>query len=340
MICRLAISIRGHCVKKALITGINGQDGSYLTELLLEQGYDVHGLVRRVALEDPSHRLGRLRGVIDRVRLHSTSMESFASIFGAIEAIRPDECYHLAAQSFVSYSLDDEFSTMTTNVNGTHYLLSALKQNAPECRFYFAGSSEMFGHCSVSPQDEDTPFHPRSAYGISKVAGFHLTRNYRNTYGMFGCNGILFNHESPRRGYEFVTRKITSAAAKIKLGMEKTLRLGNLDARRDWGFAPDYVRAMWLMLQQDKPDDFVIGTGKTHSVREFVERAFDAAGLKWQDHVVLDEAFFRPSETHPLCGNAAKAQKMLGWSPTVDFERIVEMMVLADMEHFSQRKEE
>lgn len=326
-------------MKKALITGITGQDGSYLAELLLEQGYEVHGIVRRVALEDPSHRLWRLRGVIDKVRLHSASMESFASLFNVIETVRPDECYHLAAQSFVSYSLDDEFSTMTTNVNGTHYLLSALKQKAADCRFYFAGSSEMFGECRNSPQTEDTPFHPRSAYGISKVAGFHLTRNYREGYKLFACNGILFNHESQRRGYEFVTRKISSAAAKIKLGMEKALRLGNLEARRDWGYAPDYVRAMWLMLQQDRPDDFVVGTGATHTVRDFVERAFDAAGLKWQDHVVLDEAFFRASESQPLCGDAGKARRLLGWEPTVAFDQVVESMVRGDLDRFSRRGE-
>ena len=326
-------------MKKALITGITGQDGSYLAELLLDKGYEVHGIVRRVALEDPSHRLWRCRHLLDRVKLHSASLESFASLFNVVETVRPDECYHLAAQSFVSYSLDDEFSTMTTNVNGTHYLLSSIRQKAPQAKFYFAGSSEMFGQTAASPQNEDTPFHPRSAYGISKVAGFHLTRNYREAYKLFACNGIMFNHESERRGFEFVTRKISSAAARIRLGIEKTLRLGNLDARRDWGYAPDYVQAMWLMLQQDQAGDFVIGTGQPHSVREFVERAFDAAGLKWQDHVILDEAFFRPSEATVLCADASKAGRQLGWRPTVNFDRLVELMVEEDLRRLQSRNE-
>jgi GDPmannose 4,6-dehydratase len=268
-------------MKKALVTGITGQDGSYLAEFLLEKGYEVHGLVRRVALEDPTHRFNRIAGIQERIVLHPASLESFASLFKIVSSIQFDECYHLAAQSFVAESFEDGFSTMNTNVNGTHYLLAALKEASPSCRFYFAGSSEMFGRVRETPQNEETPFHPRSPYGISKVAGFYLTMNYREAYGMFCCGGILFNHESPRRGFEFVTRKITSAVARIRAGEVKELRLGNLDAKRDWGHATDYVRAMWMMLQQEQPDDFVVATGETHSVQEFCELAFAGVGLDW-----------------------------------------------------------
>src|ERR671924_618098 len=252
--------------RRALITGITGQDGSYLAELLLAKGYEVHGIVRRVAMEDPERRLWRLLPFKDRLELHAASLESFASIHRVVARVRPHECYHLAAQSFVAYSFEDEFSTLNANINGTHYVLSAIKDCASACRFYFAGSSEMFGKVAESPQNERTPFHPRSAYGISKVAGFDLTRNYREAYGIKASSGILYNHESPRRGFEFVTRKITSHAARIKVGLAKEVRLGNLDARRDWGHARDYVRAMWLMLQQEEPEDFVIATGERHSV--------------------------------------------------------------------------
>src|SRR5947207_3743886 len=232
----------GRLARKALITGLTGQDGSYLAEFLLEKGYEVHGIVRRVALEDPEHRLWRIRGILDKVRLHPASLESFPSLFRVMTQVRPVEVYHLAAQSFVSYSFEDEFSTLNTNINGTHYMLAATRHAAPDARFYFAGSSEMFGEAAVSPQSEETPFHPRSAYGISKIAGFDLTRNYREAYGMHASSGILFNHESPRRGFEFVTRKITSHAARIKLGLTAELRLGNLEAKRDWGHARQYVR--------------------------------------------------------------------------------------------------
>lgn len=316
--------------KTALITGITGQDGSYLSELLLEKGYQVHGIVRRVALENPDHRMWRLRHLLGRIKLHAGSLESYPSLFRIIQDVQPDECYHLAAQSFVSYSFEDEFSTMNTNVNGSHYMLSAIKAAAPECRFYFAGSSEMFGKVRETPQSELTPFHPRSAYGISKVAGFDLTRNYREAYGMFAVSGILYNHESPRRGFEFVTRKITSHVAKIKAGIAKEVRLGNLEAKRDWGHARDYVRAMWLMLQQNEPDDYVIATGKTHSVREFAERAFAAAGMDYQDHVVIDPQFHRPAEVDLLLGDATKARNALDWERTTTFEELVEEMVEAD----------
>lgn len=318
-------------MKKALITGITGQDGSYLAEFLLEKGYKVFGIVRRVALEDPQHRLWRIKHLIGRVHLCPASLESYPSIFKVIEKIKPDECYHLAAQSFVSYSFEDEFSTINTNINGTHFVLSALKENVPKCKFYFAGSSEMFGKVRETPQTELTPFHPRSPYGISKVAGFDLTRNYREAYGLFACNGILFNHESPRRGFEFVTRKISNAVAEIKLGFSKKLLLGNLDAKRDWGFAGDYVKPMWLMLQQDKPDDYVIATNEIHSVREFVKLAFSYAGLDWKKYVVIDTALYRPAEVHLLKGDFSKAKRKLKWQPDVQFNELVRMMVDADL---------
>jgi GDPmannose 4,6-dehydratase len=317
--------------KSALITGITGQDGSYLAELLLNKGYDVHGMVRRVALEAPEHRLQRLKPVLDRITLHAGSLESHATIFSLIDKLKPTECYHLAAQSFVSYSFEDAFSTFDTNINGTLYLLSAIKDRSPDTRFYFAATSEMFGNAGESPQRESTPFHPRSPYGISKVTGFDVVRNFRESYGLFACSGILFNHESPRRGFEFVTRKITSTVARIKAGREAKLALGNLEPRRDWGFAGDYVRAMVLMLHQDKPDDYVVATGETHSVREFAELAFQRAGLDWQKHVVIDEKFYRPAEVFVLQGDSTKARQKLGWVPKVGFAELVTMMVDADL---------
>jgi len=317
--------------KRALITGITGQDGSYLSELLLNKGYEVHGIVRRVAFEDPIHRLCRIRHIQDKIILHSASLENYASIFNVVEKVKPDECYHLAAQSFVSYSFEDAFSTINTNINGTLFILSAIKEKSPDCKFYFAGSSEMFGKVKETPQNENTPFYPRSPYGISKTAGFDLTRNYRESYGLFACNGILFNHESPRRGFEFVTRKITSGVARIKAGLDREIRLGNLEAKRDWGFAGDYVKAMWLMLQKDEPDDYVIATNETHSVKEFVELAFSYAGMDYRDFVVIDERFYRPAEVHLLMGDYAKSKKRLGWEPIVRFEELVKMMVEDDM---------
>ncbi|MFQ5953111.1 MAG: GDP-mannose 4,6-dehydratase, partial [Candidatus Omnitrophota bacterium] len=282
--------------KKALITGITGQDGSYLAEYLLELGYEVHGMIRRVALEDQQHRMWRIRHIQDKLKLHCGSLESYPSIFKIVAEVQPDECYHLAAQSFVTYSFEDEFSTLNTNINGTHYVLSSIKNGYPKCRFYFAASSEMFGRAEEVPQNEKTRFHPRSAYGISKVAGFDLTRNYREAYDIFACSGIMFNHESPRRGFEFVTRKITSAVAQIKLGMMDKLYLGNLEAKRDWGHSKEYVRVMHNMLQQDDPEDYVIGTGKTHSVREFAELAFKELDLDYEKYVEIDKNFYRPAE--------------------------------------------
>lgn len=324
-------------MKKALITGITGQDGSYLSELLLEKGYEVHGVVRRVAIEDPEHRMWRIRHLLPKLNLHSASLESFASLFQVLARVQPDECYHLAAQSFVSYSFEDEFSTLNTNINGTHFLLASLKEVAPRCRFYFAASSEMYGKVRETPQNEMTAFHPRSAYGISKVAGFDLTRNYREAYGIHATSGILYNHESPRRGFEFVTRKISSHVAKIKLGLAKELPLGNLEAQRDWGHAQDYVRGMWLMLQQDEPDDYVIATGQTWSVQQFVEIAFGCVGLNWRDHVVVDPRFFRPAEVQLLLGDPAKAKRVLGWEPKCGFKQLVEEMVHEDLKALAKK---
>ncbi len=318
-------------MKRALITGITGQDGSYLAELLLEKGYEVHGIIRRVAIEDPEHRLWRILHIKDRLHLHAASLESLPSIYRVFQAVKPDECYHLAAQSFVVYSFEDEFSTLHANINGTHYVLAALRDCAPDCRFYFAASSEMFGKAHEVPQNEATVFHPRSAYGISKVAGFHLTRNYREAYGIKACSGILYNHESPRRGYEFVSRKITAHAARIKLGLAKEVRLGNLDARRDWGHAREYVRAIWMMLQREKPEDYVIATGEQHTVREFAETAFAHVGLNYRDHVVVDPQFLRPAEVDTLLGDASKAKRELGWSCQIKFQNLVYEMVEEDL---------
>jgi len=315
---------------RALISGITGQDGSYLAEWLLAKGYEVHGVVRRVAIEDPEHRLARLDTIRAQIKLHAASLESYASIHQVVAKVMPDECYHLAAQSFVSYSFDDEFSTLNANINGTHYLLAAAKNIVPRCRFYFAGSSEMFGKADEVPQTEHTRFHPRSTYGISKVAGFELTRNYREAYGMHASSGILFNHESPRRGFEFVTRKITSGVARIAAGKSKELRLGNLDAKRDWGHAREYVQAMWLMLQRPEPDDYVIATGQTHTVREFAELALAQAGLDYRSYVMPDADLFRPAEVNILQGDASKARQKLGWEHRIGFEALVREMVEAD----------
>ncbi|MGI9165258.1 MAG: GDP-mannose 4,6-dehydratase [Pyrinomonadaceae bacterium] len=323
--------------KKALITGITGQDGSYLAEELLERGYEVHGLVRRVALEVPERRTQRLAHLIDRILLHPASLESYPSIFNVVSRHDFDECYHLAAQSFVAESFADGFSTMNTNINGTHYMLAALRELRPKCRFYFAGSSEMFGKVREVPQRETTPFHPRSPYGISKVAGFELTRNYRETYDMFCVNGILFNHEGPRRGHEFVTRKISSTVARIKLGLASELRLGNLEARRDWGHAKDYVHAMYLMLQQPAADDYVVATGESYSVAEFCERAFAEVDLDYRKYVVMDERFRRPAEVDQLVGDSSKAREVLGWEPQYTFAALIKEMVQSDLEALTRK---
>ena len=318
--------------KKALITGITGQDGSYLSEFLLKKNYKVHGLVRRVALEDENHRLWRLRHLLDKISLHPASLESYASLVKLIQRIKPHEIYHLGAQSYVDYSFKDEFSTLNTNINGTHYILSAIKEFSPKTKFYFAGSSEMFGSVREVPQTEKTPFHPRSVYGISKVAGFDLTRNYREAYGLFCCSGILFNHESPRRGFEFVTRKITHAVARIKYGLQKNLKLGNMEAKRDWGHAEDYVKAMWMMLNRRIPEDFVISTGKQYSVRDFAKAAFKTVNLDYKKYIKIDKRLERPAEVQTLLGSCSKAKRVLKWKPKYNFQALVEDMVRADLE--------
>jgi GDPmannose 4,6-dehydratase len=323
--------------KKALITGMAGQDGSYLAELLLAKGYEVHGIVRRIAIEDTEHKLKNVLHLLDRIHLHVASLDNVLSMIKVIKELVPDECYHLASSSFVSYSFEDEISILNNNVNSTHYLLAAIREFAPQCRVYFAGTSEMFGNVAASPQDEGTPFNPRSIYGISKVAGFHLVKNYRAQYGMFACSGILYNHESPRRGYEFVTRKIVSSAVKIKLGLQESLTLGNMDAWRDWGYAPDYVNAMWLMLQAFAPDDYVVATGETHSVRDFVETAFSCLGLDYRGHVKVDPKLFRPAERVRLCGNPKKIVDRLGWSRTRAFGDIVAEMVDNELKLYGEQ---
>lgn len=343
--------------KKAFITGITGQDGSYLAEFLLNKGYEVHGLVRRVGIEDPGHRMSRLENVLGKVKLHSGTLESYSSLIDLFEKIKPDECYHLAAQSFVHESFDDGFSTFNTNINGTYHVLSALNLKAPACKLYFAASSEMFGKVVEVPQTEKTPFYPRSPYGISKLTGFELTRNFREAHNIFACSGLLFNHESPRRGYEFVTRKITSTIGRMAARKTNVLSLGNIDAKRDWGFAGDYVEAMWLMLQKEEPDDYVVATGETHSVREFLELSFNCAGLKYEIadlhdlgfedadariedlkrnkdkmFVVLHPRFFRPADVELLIGNSSKARRELLWNPKVGFSGLVEMMTKNDIQ--------
>lgn len=317
-----------HVPKRALITGLTGQDGSYLAELLLDKGYDVYGLVRRSSTEG----FERIEGYRRRITLIDGDLSDQSSLLDAVEQARPDEVYNLAAQSFVGTSWREPVFTGDIDALGVTRMLEALRRVNPETRFYQASSSEMFGRVRETPQTEDTPFHPRSPYGVAKVYGYHITVNYRESYGMHASNGILFNHESPRRGIEFVTRKITDAVARIKLGMAEDLRLGNLDAKRDWGHAADYVRAMWLMLQADEPGDYVIATGETHTVREFCEIAFARVGLDYEAYVVVDPAFFRPAEVELLLGDASKARRELGWEPTVSFRGLVEMMVDADLE--------
>lgn len=319
-------------MKRALITGISGQDGSYLAEFLLARGYAVHGLVTREDLENPTENLARILPVMGQLELHAASLQDFDSLCELFQQVQPDECYHLAAVSFVSYSAENEFTTIQTNINGTHHILAALALHAPRCKFFFAGSSEVFGRAAASPQDERTPFAPRSVYGVTKAAGIFLARSYRDTRSIFACSAILYNHESERRAGPFVTKKISSAAARIKRGLQSELRLGNIDACRDWGYAPEYVEAMWLMLQQDQPDDFVIGTGRTHTVRAFLQAAFSALDLDWQQYVVIDPQFYRPAETVELRADPSKAYAQLGWQARLPFEEIVRRMVLADLQ--------
>ena len=313
--------------KKALITGITGQDGSYLAELLLSKGYEVYGMVRRSSVE----RFERLEQIKDKVTLVQGDLTDQSSLDEAIKEIQPGEVYNLAAQSFVPTSWNQPTLTGEVTGLGTTRLLEAVRKHCPTARFYQASSSEMFGMVREVPQTELTPFHPRSPYGVAKVYGHFITVNYRESYGLYACSGILFNHESPRRGLEFVTRKITNGVARIKHGLTQELRLGNLDAKRDWGFAGDYVEAMHLMLQQTEPDDYVVATGETHTVREFVEIAFGSAGLKWEDYVVFDKRFMRPAEVDLLVGDPSKAKEKLGWTPKVSFEGLIQMMVESDI---------
>ena len=311
----------------ALITGITGQDGSYLAEFLLEKGYAVHGIVRRSSTTT----LERVNHLLDQVHLHQGDLLDQQSLLRLMEEIRPTEVYNLAAQSFVPTSWQQPIFTAEVTGLGVTRLLDAIRQVNPKIRFYQASSSEMFGKVHETPQRETTPFHPRSPYGVAKVYGHFITMNYRESYDLYACSGILFNHESPRRGLEFVTRKISHAVAKIKAGQADELRLGNLAALRDWGFAGDYVRAMWLMLQQDQPEDFVIGTGETHSVEEFVQIAFDHVGLNWRDYVVVDPRLYRPAEVDLLLADPSHARKRLGWVPQMSFEQLVKTMVDEDL---------
>jgi GDPmannose 4,6-dehydratase len=318
--------------KRALITGITGQDGSYLAELLLGKGYEVFGMVRRASAPNVS----RIEHLLDRVTLKPADLLDQLSMIRLIDEVRPDELYNLAAMSFVPASWDQPMLTGEYNSQGVTRVLEAVRQIDPKIRFYQASSSEMFGKVREVPQSENTPFYPRSPYGVSKVFAHYITVNYRESYNLFAVSGMLFNHESPRRGLEFVTRKVSDGVARIKLGLSEFLPMGNLDAHRDWGFAGDYVRAMWLMLQQDRPDDYVISTNISHSVRELVEVAFARVGLDWQKYVRIDPAFLRPAEVEHLLGDSSKARKELGWTPEVNFKQLVEMMVDADVARLSK----
>ena len=317
---------QGKALKTALITGITGQDGSYLAEFLLKKGYKVYGVVRRSS----SVTVERLEGILDDITLLPGDLLDQNSLMSALKTSRPDEVYNLAAQSFVATSWSQPDLTGEFTALGVMRMLEAIRTVKPDTKFYQASSSEMFGS-APPPQLESTPFHPRSPYGVSKVYGHHITVNYRESFDMFACSGILFNHESPRRGLEFVTRKVTNAAARIKLGHQDILKMGNVDAERDWGYAADYVEAMWMMLQQDKPDDFVVATGVSHTVRDLLENAFACVGLDYRKHVAMDAALLRPAEVNSLRGDASKARKVLGWAPKTSFEQLIEMMVNEDL---------
>jgi len=314
--------------RTALITGVTGQDGSNLADFLLEKGYKVHGMVRRASTEN-FERINHLR---DKIELHQADLLDELSLIELMQKVKPDEIYNLAAMSFVPTSWTQPILTSEYTAVGVVRMLEAMRRVCPQARLYQASSSEMFGHVRETPQTENTPFYPRSPYGVAKVFGHYITINYRESYDLFAVSGILFNHESPRRGKEFVTRKVTDGVARIKLGLQQTISMGNLDAKRDWGFAGDYVRAMWMMLQADKPDDYVIATGATHTVRELCEVAFSHVGLDWEAHVQIDPRFIRPAEVELLLGDSSKARRVLGWKPTVDFEGLVKMMVDADLE--------
>jgi len=320
-------------MKSAIITGVTGQDGSYLAELLLEKGYHVYGLKRRTS----DLNFGNCAHLKNEIDFMYADMTDESSLITAVQKAQPDEIYNLAAQSFVQTSWEQPILTANIDALGVTNILEAVRIVKPDARFYQASTSEMFGKVQAIPQIETTPFYPRSPYGVAKLYGHWITINYRESYDIYGCSGILFNHESPRRGLEFVTRKVTDAAVRIKLGMQKELRMGNLDSKRDWGFAGDYVKAMWLMLQQETPDDFVIATGETHSIKELLEVAFQAVDLKYEDYVVIDPRFVRPAEVELLLGSPAKAKAKLGWTPTVTFEGLIQMMVEADMKRITEQ---
>ena len=321
-------------MKKALITGITGQDGSYLAEYLLAKGYEVHGLVRPSTRseEDPSY--WRIQSIRDKLFLHAGNIEDYSNLETILQTVQPEECYHLAAETFVFNSLEDESAILKTNTQGIHHLLLGLRNLVPDCRLFFAGSSEMFGQAPEAPQNENTPFNPRSIYGVSKVMGHDLIRYYRDHLGLFACTGVLYNHESPRRGTRFVTRKITSTAVKIKLGMESELRLGNIEAERDWGYAGDTVAAMHAMLNADQPDHYVVATGALHTVQDLLEQAFGELGLDYEQYLVIDQDFYRPKEDIPLVGDASKIRSQLQWEPKVSFEALVQKMIQSDLEYF------
>ena len=321
-------------MKKALITGITGQDGSYLAEYLLALGYEVHGLVRPNASTEEAPSFWRIQSIRDKLFLHAGDMEDYSNLEAILQTVQPDECYHLAAETFVFNSLEDESAILKANTQGIHHLLLGLKSLAPDCRLFFAGSSEMFGQAPQAPQNENTPFNPRSIYGVSKVMGHDLIRYYRDHLGLFACTGVLYNHESPRRGTRFVTRKITSTAVKIKLGMESELRLGNIEAERDWGYAGDTVAAIHAMLNADQPDHYVIATGKPHTVQDFLEQAFGELNLDYEKYLVIDQEFYRPKEDIPLVGDASKIRSQLQWEPKVSFKALVQKMIQSDLEYF------
>ncbi len=318
----------------ALITGVTGQDGSYLGEYLLDKGYEVYGLVRRLSTPNRS----RIDTIADQLVLLEGDISDQSSLNAAVQTAMPDEVYHLAAQSFVATSWNQPVLTGDVTGLGVVRMLEAVRHFCPTARFYQASSSEMFGTSPQPLKNETTPFHPRSPYAVAKVYGYHTTVNYRESYGLFCCNGILFNHESPRRGIEFVTKKISDGVARIAHGLTRELRLGDLEVRRDWGYAPDYVKAMWLMLQRDEPDDYVIATGESHSVRDFVQLAFAEVGLNWEDYVTIDDRFMRPADVSDLCGDATKARAILGWTPETSFTELVHKMVAADMDSYSSAR--
>lgn len=312
--------------KVALITGITGQDGSYLAELLLTKNYEVHGIVRRESIEN-SEKLKNISDIEDKITLHVGSLNDHLSIYKIFSKVLPDECYHLAGTTFVDYSFDEEFQTINNNFSSTHYILSSIKELKPDCKLFFAGTSEMFGEPNESPQNENTPFNPKSIYGISKVSSHYLIKNYRDKEKIFACTGIMYNHESPRRGRQFVTKKIISSAVKIKQGVINELVLGNLDALRDWGYVPDYVLMMWKILQYDKADDYIMATGELHSVREFLDIAFSYLELNYKNYVRVDDKFFRASEKMPLCGDTKKIERQMGFKHTKKLDKIIKEMI-------------